>query len=246
MLKPQIVVTSVHKQIAESIRTAILEGRLKGDQRLPTEGELAAQYGVSRPTIREALKRLAAQNLIRSKRGPAGGNFVHRPNLHEVAETLTTTAMLMVTFGNLDMEEIADARLEMEIACCKLAVQRWSRDDRDALESALRHQRTASLTDEEFCAADVRFHRLIADATGNTMLRFLMYAVIEALVPITNMVIVFVRDRTKIISYHQAILDGYARKDCDAMAAGLCGLMDYLRKRSATARAARERRETAR
>ena len=69
----QIVTKSAAKQIAEHIRGAILEGRLKGDERLPTEEELAARYGVSRPTVREALKRLAAQNLISSKRGPAGG-----------------------------------------------------------------------------------------------------------------------------------------------------------------------------
>ena len=82
----QIVTKSAAKQIAEHIRTAILEGRLKGDERLPTEEELAARYGVSRPTVREALKRLAAQNLISSKRGPAGGTFVNSLSLEELAD----------------------------------------------------------------------------------------------------------------------------------------------------------------
>jgi len=69
----QIVTASLAGQIAEALEQAMLEGRLKIDERLPTEDELAARYGVSRPTVREALKRLAARHLIRSRRGPAGG-----------------------------------------------------------------------------------------------------------------------------------------------------------------------------
>jgi DNA-binding FadR family transcriptional regulator len=65
---------SLAKQIADNIRDAILEGRLRADDRLPTEMELAERFGVSRPTIREALKRLVAQTLVRwgHVRQPAG------------------------------------------------------------------------------------------------------------------------------------------------------------------------------
>lgn len=76
----KVVRTGLAKQVADEIRDAILSGRLQIDERLPTEEELARRFGISRPTIREALKRLAAQNLIRSQRGPTGGTFVRRPN----------------------------------------------------------------------------------------------------------------------------------------------------------------------
>ena len=69
----------VAKQIATNIREAIVNGALKVDQKLPTEEELAERFGVSRPTIREALKRLAAQNLIHTRRGPAGGSLSRSP-----------------------------------------------------------------------------------------------------------------------------------------------------------------------
>ncbi|MEO1459612.1 MAG: winged helix-turn-helix domain-containing protein, partial [Pseudomonadota bacterium] len=65
-------------QIAEAIREAILSGGLMVDERLPSELELAARFDVSRATVREALKRLAAQRLIRTRRGPTGGAFVNR------------------------------------------------------------------------------------------------------------------------------------------------------------------------
>ena len=75
-----LVAESLAKQIAENIRSSILDGSLKVDDQLPTEEVLAEKFNVSRPTIREALKRLAAQNLIRSRRGPTGGTFVNRPS----------------------------------------------------------------------------------------------------------------------------------------------------------------------
>ena len=65
--------SSVAARIAAQLRDAIVAGDLASDERLPGEQELADRYGVSRPTVREALKRLAAQNLIRSRRGPTGG-----------------------------------------------------------------------------------------------------------------------------------------------------------------------------
>ena len=72
-------------RIAQAIRDAIVEGRLIVDQRLPSEQELAEQFGVSRPTVREALKRLAAQSLIRTQRGATGGAFVNRLSFEEAA-----------------------------------------------------------------------------------------------------------------------------------------------------------------
>ncbi|MBW2689980.1 MAG: winged helix-turn-helix transcriptional regulator, partial [Deltaproteobacteria bacterium] len=91
-----LVAESLAKQIAENIRNAIVEGDLKVDDQLPTEEVLAKKFNVSRPTIREALKRLAAQNLIRSRRGPSGGTFVKRPSQEELRSSLTGATMLMV------------------------------------------------------------------------------------------------------------------------------------------------------
>ena len=85
---PVIVTAGLAKQIAESLREHILSGRIKVDERLPTEEELARQFGVSRPTIREALKRLAAENLIQSRRGPRGGSTVRHPRPEEISADL--------------------------------------------------------------------------------------------------------------------------------------------------------------
>ena len=119
-----LVAESLAKQIAENIRSSILDGSLKVDDQLPTEEVLAAKFNVSRPTIREALKRLAAQNLIRSRRGPTGGTFVNRPSQEELRSSLAGAAMLMVSMGKFSLSEIAEARRELELPCCRLATKK--------------------------------------------------------------------------------------------------------------------------
>ncbi len=116
-----VVTESIATQISEKIRESILDGRLKVNDRLPTEEELARQFQVSRPTIREALKRLAAQHLVRSRRGPTGGTFVKRPSLDDLNSNLSIASTLMVSLGEFDMDGILEARQEFEVMCARLA-----------------------------------------------------------------------------------------------------------------------------
>jgi DNA-binding FadR family transcriptional regulator len=222
-----VVTTSAAKQIAESVRAAILEGRLKIDERLPSEDELALRFKVSRPTIREALKRLAAQHLIRSRRGPAGGNFVTSPTPLDAALSLANTTTLMVAVGDISLHDMATARLELESVCCRLACINRTQADLDAMSGEIAQQRSTTLTDEEFCAADVRFHRALVNAGGNTVMKFLMHSVVEALQPISNMVIFRVRERQSIVAYHKRILAAVEKRDEAAAQEALADLVAY-------------------
>ena len=228
MQQQAIVKTSISKQIAEQLRAAIVDGQFKIGDRLPTEDELAQRYGVSRPSVREALKRLAAQNLIRARRGPAGGNFVVQPSHGELAESLSGAATLLVGMGALDIEEIIEARRSLQRSCADLAVENAGAEHLHELEIALQRQQDPALSDEAFCQADVAFHRALVDATNNGMLRFVMYTVIEALIPVTNMVVTMVRERSDIISLHQDMLDHLKRQDSAALKHSIDELMDYL------------------
>ncbi|WP_027858589.1 FadR/GntR family transcriptional regulator [Marinobacterium jannaschii] len=225
----KIVTQSLAKQISENIRDSILQGHLKVDDRLPTEEELAERFSVSRPTIREALKRLAAQNLIRSRRGPTGGTFVKRPSTEELNTSLTNAATLMVSLGEFDLDSIAEARADMEALCIKLAVERRSEDHLAAMAAEIELQRSG-ISDEAFCASDIRFHRAIVEATANPVLQFNMYTVIEALQPLTNMIANRYRDREVITGHHQAIHDALKERNLwDALNA-LSLLMTYLKE----------------
>ncbi|HPE73380.1 MAG TPA: FadR/GntR family transcriptional regulator, partial [Candidatus Competibacter sp.] len=216
-----LVTESLAKQIAENIREAIVKGSLKVDERLPTEEELAARFEVSRPTIREALKRLAAQHLIRSRRGPTGGTFVNRPSQDEVRLNLTNAMTLLVGMGEFNLTDIAETRQGLETLCCRLAAERRTDAHLVALAVELDIQRDPKLSDVDFCASDVRFHRVLADATDNALLKFIVLTVIDALQLVANMVVYQFRERQRLVSQHESILAALQARDADSAIAAL-------------------------
>lgn len=197
---------SVAAAIAAQLRDAIVAGELVSDERLPGEQELAERYGVSRPTVREALKRLAAQNLIRSRRGPTGGTFINRISWPEAHESLATLSTLVVGMQGADPSEVIEARLTLLKAALPFAVKRREAAHLDAMRAEVAAQRDPSLSDEDFCASDVRFHRALADATGNPVLAFQMAGVVEGMQPLLNMITYQIRDREKIADAHEEII----------------------------------------
>lgn len=238
-----VVTESVSAQIAEKIRESILDGRLKVDDRLPTEEELAVQFDVSRPTIREALKRLAAQHLVRSRRGPTGGTFVSRPTLEDLSWNLTTASTLMVTLSEFSIADILEARQELEVLCARLAAKRRTPQHLRGMEKEIEFQKQARVSDIEFCASDVRFHRLLTDASQNPMLRFLMYAVVEALQPVENMIIFRFRERKMIVQQHERILAAIRSKNASRAGNSIKAQIEYIRAQFSAAQQWRKKRE---
>ena len=103
-------------QIAEAIRDSIISGAMIVDERLPSESDLAEQFDVSRSTIREALKRLAAQSLIRTQRGAFGGAFVNRLSYDDAREQLITTSTLLLSMNEVSFDTACEARFALERA----------------------------------------------------------------------------------------------------------------------------------
>ena len=231
-------------QIAAQIREAILNGALVVDERLPSEAELAERYGVSRPTVREALKRLAAQNMIRSRRGPSGGAFVHKFSWSEAHEALVTTTRLLVGMNAIDPRDVVEARTAMQNACLPLACARRTDAHLAAMRAEIEAQRMAGVADEDFCDSDVRFHRAVAEAAGNPMLSFQLAGAIEAMQPLLNMITFRSRDRAEIAARHEAIAGAIEARDQGAAAAELRLLSDYALGLVEAAQADRRKRKT--
>ena len=213
--------------IAQELRDLILSGRLTADQRLPGEQELASRFGVSRPTVREALKKLAAQNLIRTRRGASGGSFVNRYGLDEAQDQVAATATLLMSMNRIPAEAVAEARLAFLRAIAPLACERRSDEDVAAMRAEIEVQRRAATTDEEFCASDVRFHRRLANAAGNALVSFQMAGVIEAIQPLLNMLTWRGRDRAEIAARHARIVAMLERRDAKGLVQEVERLTDY-------------------
>lgn len=217
-------------QIAEAIREGILSGELHVDQRLPSEAELGEAYGVSRPTVREALKRLAAQNLIRTQRGATGGAFVNRMTYAAAREDLVTNAQLLLSMNAVDFDTACEARFALEGACVELACARRTDGDLAAMAEEIARQEQEGLSDEGFCASDVSFHRALVEAAANPVLSYQLAGAVEAMQPLMNMITFTGRSRARIIRRHRRLLEALHERDAEAAQDVLGDLSAYTKK----------------
>ena len=225
--------------IADDIRTAIVSGELGVDQRLPSEAELAEHFSVSRPTVREALKRLAAQSLIRTQRGASGGAFVRRLSFEEAYETQVTTAALLISMNAVRFDVACEARFALERACVSLAAARRTEDHLARMRHEIEVQASDGVTDEAFCSSDVAFHRALVDAAGNPVLSFQLAGAVEGMQPLMNMITFTARSRARIIELHTALADALEANDSHAADTQLAVLEDYTRELAEVVAAAR-------
>ncbi|MFC3616360.1 FadR/GntR family transcriptional regulator [Lutimaribacter marinistellae] len=226
-------------QIAQAIRDAIVCGELIVDARLPSESELAAQFHVSRPTVREALKRLAAQSLIRTQRGASGGAFVNRLSFEEAYSQQITTSTLLLSMNEVSFDTACEARYALERACAPLSAQRRSADHLATMRAEIFRQSQPGLTDEAFCASDVAFHRALVDGAHNPVLSYQLAGAVEAMQPLMNMITFTARSREKIVILHSRIADAIETQDADQAALGLSDLESETRALAQSVFAAR-------
>lgn len=164
---PVRAVRKAHEQVADQLRELILSGTLSQAQRLPNETTLAAQFGVSRPTVREALRELAALSLIRTTKGASGGSFVTAPTADHISEFLSANIALLSHSESISLEEFLEARKLLEVPAARMAAQRRTEQDLEFLCAAIPEHR---LEREDQFSHNRDFHSVLVAASGNTLL----------------------------------------------------------------------------
>lgn len=149
-------------EIAASMRRAIESGEYQKFDRLPASRELAAQFGVARNTLRDALYQLEREGLLETR--PGSGTYV-------LAEP---QALIPTAVEDSTPLELIDARFALEPHICRLAVMHGRREDFDALESLCQRMEQAVGNPAEFSEADAEFHNRLAAATRNRLLMWLV------------------------------------------------------------------------
>lgn len=163
-----------YQQIIMHIRGAISSGELRPGDRLPPETELARSLGVSRPTVREALKVLEALNLLESSTGPTGGTFVRTLSGVGVADSLKDSITLLLDVDELTLEELWAAREAIETRAVGIAAVRRTERDLATMWGTIESDEYREF-DDYF--PDITFHRAIADASGNRLLSLFMLSI---------------------------------------------------------------------
>lgn len=180
---PQVPLRRVRKsyeQVADQLRDLIVTGRLPQGGRLPTEAVLAREVGVSRATVREALRLLAAQGLIRTAKGQGGGSYATMPTVDHISQALSSNITLLADARDLTLEELIEARVLLEVPAARLAARRRAEGDVDRLRATIPADRPALGTQEEF-VHNRDFHATLIECCGNRLLQIAAQPVFSAL-----------------------------------------------------------------
>jgi GntR family transcriptional regulator, transcriptional repressor for pyruvate dehydrogenase complex len=160
--------------VAGILRDRILSGALGDDDALPRQEALLEEFGVSKPSLREALRILEAEGLITVRRGNRGGATVHAPKAHNAAYMID----LVLRAQKVQLDDVGDALVRLEPLCAALCAMRA-----DRAKEVLPRLRTAhdavveALDDElEFTRLARRFHEELVACCGNQTLILLVGA----------------------------------------------------------------------
>jgi DNA-binding FadR family transcriptional regulator len=169
----------VEKLVAE-VRGQITAGRLTEGQQLPTEARMAAEFGVSRPLLREALAELRAEGFVETVNGR--GTFVRHPSESDLADAFVRQLQLSSLEPDLTADHLYEARQAIELCSAALAAERATPELTATLERLLQAMIDSNGDAAAYTAADVGFHVTVARATENPLFPAL-------LAPIATMII---------------------------------------------------------
>jgi GntR family transcriptional repressor for pyruvate dehydrogenase complex len=171
----KVQVPRISDAVASTLERRILEGSLKTGDRLPPERELAIELGVSRPSLREAIQKLASKGMLTSRQG--GGTYV--------TDALESTFFdpwqdMMGSYPNL-REDMLEFRRMLEGQAAEWAAERATDADLQRLDQAFQALQASFQSDntEKRSDADIAFHQAIGDAAHNVLLGHLSAALLR-------------------------------------------------------------------
>lgn len=207
-----MTVPKASEVLANELRESILSGKLPEGTALPRERDMVAQTQLSRTTVREALRILEVQGLIKIRTGRSGGAFVQRPDGDSVAHTVS----LLIRGRQIRMAALLEAREGVEPVCARLAAKYRTDEDLDRLEAA-NVAIAAEGPLEDFLQANVDWHVAVAAASHNELLTGFMAALSRAIYASTdNSGFVDAEVRRTTVLAHARITDAIRAGDMDA------------------------------
>jgi len=201
-----------HK-IINQIRNAIIKGRFSPGEKLRSEKELMEEFGVSKATLREALRTLEFLGLIEIRKGAKGGVFVSEVDMKVTQQSLIN----FLHFKNVSVYHLSEIRKVLEPYAAKTAAEVISERDLEELNAinekclrALQQEQTDSVRKDI-----IRFHRIIANCSKNPILVFILAFVEDLLEDIKNLLRPDIEFFRAVVEAHLRIYDALARGDAE-------------------------------
>lgn len=173
-IKPVGKQQNLYEVVAANLKEAIIQGRLLPGQTLPNETQLAAQMGVSRPVIREALRYLQAQGLIHISRGTKGGAVVGDLDSLYLLENVAD----MIRLRKLKVDHLIQVRQFVEPEVFRLATENASEEEIKAIEELIERTNQEEEVDLRM-TLNAEFHLAVSRACGNPLYTAIMGKVLD-------------------------------------------------------------------
>jgi len=171
-------------RVAEAIKDWVVEQGLRAGDRLPSEAELIARFGMAKGTIREAMRILEAQGLIKTRTGPGGGSFVHEVSRARARALLGN----YFYFQDLTIGDIYQLRLALEPELAASMAGRLPEAVLDRLEANIAEYSAPSRSldeEREQHVNSLRFHAILAEHADNPLLGFVIDFMVNLLSDLT-------------------------------------------------------------
>lgn len=211
LLSP-ILKSSRMEDAVEVVTDLITSGKIPSETMLPTEAELSRQLGISRPTVREALRMLEARGLIVSRHG-VGAMVVDQSS-----QVATSSILLMLKRKGVGLEDMLEVRRMLECQAASLSAERATSDDLTAIQASIDAMGAQPRPSAENVRLDFDFHLAIARASHNLVLVTLVDAIRDLLYDTIAATHASDPNIGLRVDAHGAILDAIRRRDAEAAA----------------------------
>jgi DNA-binding FadR family transcriptional regulator len=212
------------EEAVEQIADAIRVGDMRVGDRLPSERELSAQMGISRPTLREAIKVLVDSGLLDVKPGPGGGMYVKSELVPRELVEERAELRLGEVFGILEARRLLESRV------AQLAGLYATEEDYEAMQRSIDLQREHMADRDRFIQLDTRFHIAIARATRNATVISLMRHLLRRVEVARDSAIRVPHEPERAIAIHEHTLAAIKTGDPDLIDAAMDEHLSFLEK----------------
>ncbi len=203
LFQPVVREASLTSRVSRQIETLIRENKLHVGDHLPSERELAEQFGVSRTVIREVIRGLVAKGLLEVQSG--SGTVIRLPS----AESISQSMALYLQAGQPDFNyaPVHEVRRLLEIEIAGLAAERRTAEDIQQLEDIVREMPRAVEDRERFVRNDIEFHLALARATHNELFLLLLNSITDIMITVRQMGYMVPGSRAQACHDHTAIFE---------------------------------------
>ncbi|MFV2064712.1 MAG: FadR/GntR family transcriptional regulator [Chloroflexota bacterium] len=209
-------------RVERELERLILESRLGPGERLPSERELASQFGVSRTVVREAVRALAAKQLVEVNAGR--GTMVRAPSTESAAESMKMLPRMQA--DGVHVDKVSEIRHIDENEMAALAASRRTEENLRDLDTILDEARQRRENPDIYIKSDVAFHASLARATHNELFVIILDSLVEVMIEVRLLTLRIPGIMALALGHHENIYEAVRAGDPDAARAAMDAHMD--------------------